>query len=49
MCKKKKASIREHEVEFIGICTKGEDESYKTEANTKRPLEALWEKAKETN
>lgn len=45
---KKKLNIRQHEVAFIGICTKGEDESYKNTANP-RPLDALWELAEKDN
>jgi len=32
MCRKKKVQIREHEVKFISICTKGEDLDYNTKA-----------------
>ena len=47
MCRKKKVEIRKFEVAFISICTKGEDPNYKTNANAKRPLDALYELALE--
>ena len=45
MCGKKKIKIREHEVKFISICTKGEDMDYNTQAGQKRPLDRMWEQA----
>ena len=49
MCRKKKEEIRKHEVTFIGICTKGEDEVWKLEKEPKRPLDVLWEAAQRDN
>ena len=34
MCGKRKVKIREHEVKFISICTKGEDSDYNTKVSS---------------
>mmetsp|Transcript_7234 Transcript_7234/g.10125 ORF Transcript_7234/g.10125 Transcript_7234/m.10125 type:complete len:175 (+) Transcript_7234:33-557(+) len=49
MCGKKKVQIREHEVKFISICTKGEDMDYSTKAGQKRPLDRMYEEAQSKN